>query len=487
MRVFKSTILALVLFTLGASVLQYGNQWVKEAPLKGYYRQSELPYLKYFTWKRWFSSDFQDVYSTRINDNTGLRKSLIRVSNQYDYSLFGMINAPGFVQGKSRYLFEEDYIHEYTGDYFIGTAAIDKKLSRLKNVMDSLRAHHIPLLLVFEPGKASYYPEFIPPRFHPEQRSQTNYDYMVKRSQEMGLTFMDMNTCFLKMKDTSRFPLFPRYGMHWSLYGVPFAVDTLARYIESVTRVPLPEFTKYPLVSAATPLGTDNDIGELLNLACPLKPTPAVYPTITFDRSIPRSLSALVIADSYYINIAEVYGRRLFKSQDYWYYNKKLYPFQNQNPPPWADKSNLREKLKKYDVILLMASEINLHCGFWNFADEAFLAFHPEIRDPMIYGIENEIRNDRSWFRFMVNKARLQGRPLAEMIRADAEYTFYTNYSSLQGKNHWDTIYHIAFDIRNNAEWLAQVEKKAKDRKISLDSMLLLDAVYSYEQSKKNH
>ena len=173
--------------------------------------------------------------------------------------------------------------------------------------------------------------------------------------------------------------------------------------------------------------------------------------------------------------------------QDYWYYNKKVYPYQNNNPPQYVDKSNLRDKLKKFDVVLLMVSEINLHCGFWNFADEAFIAFHPEIKDRKQYDIENEIRNDREWFRSVVVKAQLQHKPLEEIIHGDAQFTFFNNYDNLPNKGYWDTIQYITLKIRNSAPWLAQVEKKARALNIPLDSMLTLDAMYSYDQSKKKH
>jgi hypothetical protein len=484
MRIVKFIFLLLILALMVISPFQFRFRLIKEEPLKGYYSQSELPSLKYFTWKRWFSSEFQEQLSVRVNDNTGLRKSMIRLSNQYDYSLYGVTHAKGFIQGKNRYLFEEDYIHEYTGDYFIGKAAIDKKLLRLKNVTDSLKAHNIPLILVFEPGKASFYPEFIPGRFHPEKRSQTNYDYFVQRSRDLGLTFMDMNSYFVKMKDTARYPLFPRYGMHWSLYGVSYAVDTLLKTIEKSTGKVMPGFRTTRLITSQTPIGTDNDIGELLNLACPLR-TFGAYPSTVFSPEPAKTVSALVIADSYYINIVESYGRKIFKTQDYWYYNNKLYPYQNNNPPPYVDKSNLRDKLLKFDVVLLMVSEINLHCGFWNFADETYLAFHPGIKDPLMYGIENTIRNDRDWFRFMVKKAHLQQQPLEKVIRSDAEYTFYTNYDALPGKSYLDTIQHLAITIKNNAEWLAVVEQKARKFNIPVDTVVMMDAVYSYNQSKK--
>ncbi|MCK9421877.1 MAG: hypothetical protein M0Q38_04715 [Bacteroidales bacterium] len=486
MRKIKTFLFLLVFLVLVGSASQSYLHPFKEPPLKGYFQLKENPSLKFFTWRRWFSGEFQQTYSDRMNDHVGFYNSLIRFNNQCDYSLFGLIHAKGFIQGLNCYLYEEDYLHEYNGDYFIGKPVIDKKLARLKNVQDSLRAYHIPLLLVYEPGKASFYPEYIPRRFHPEWRPQTNYSYFLQRSADLGVSYMDMNRYFLMMKDTSRYPLFPRYGMHWSLFGVTFAMDTLVRRIESETGKQLPKFNTHHLTISPTPWGTDNDIGELLNLACPLPGTMEAYPEVAFeDAPEKKNLSVLIIADSYYLNIVEDYGRKLFKNQEYWYYNDKLYPFQNNNPPTNVDKTNLLEKLKKFDIILLMVSEINLHCGFWNFADEAWTAFHPGYREPHLYRIENQIRNDREWFGFMVNKAHKKGNTVEAMVREDASYVFYRDYNTLEEKSYNDSIEYITMTIKNSAEWLALVQKKAQDQNVPLDTMLLRDAIYTYAQWKK--
>jgi len=486
MRTAKAILLLMILLSLMTPFFLQRFHLFSEAPLKGYFSESPLPGLKYFTWDRWFRSIFQDDISTRVNDNIGAHKSLIRFSNQLDYSLFGITHAKGFMAGKKGYLFEEDYIHEYNGDYFIGKAPIEKKLERLKDVMDSLRAYHVPLLLVFEPGKASFFPEYIPSRFHPWKKTDKNLDWFLKISFGKGIPFLDLNTWFLKIKDTARYPLFPKYGMHWSLYGAAVAVDTLKRYVEAATGTKLPGFRISRMVPCSIPQGTDNDIGDLLNLVCPLPRTYGAYPEIVFGGSPRRSLSVLVIADSYYVSIAEAYGRKLFRYQDYWYYNKKVYPHQNQDPPPYVDKSNLRDKLKKYDVVLLMVSEINLHGGFWNFADEAYLSFHPEVKDPLVYGLENRIRNEREWFTSISGRSLSEGVPLDRMIRENAEYFFYLYYNDFPGKGYWDTVQYITMNIRNNPEWYNKIMRNAREQHMPVDTALKLNAVYTYEQFKKN-
>ena len=133
----------------------------------------------------------------------------------------------------------------------------------------------------------------------------------------------------------------------------------------------------------------------------------------------------------------------------------------------------------------LMVSELNLHCCFWNFADEAFLAFHPEMKDLQLDKIENSIRIDREWFRFMVRRSKEENRPLDQMIRDNAEYTFFTYYNDIQDKSYRDTIQYITLNIKKNAEWYKQIAKNAQDQRMPLDTALMLNAIYTYNQLKK--
>ncbi|MEI6455909.1 MAG: hypothetical protein WCO93_06435 [bacterium] len=427
MTAFKKILFILVLLLMLIPFIQNRLLRISEKPLRGMYQFSEKPELKLFTWAGWFSGEFQEKLRKSTEDNIGFKKTLIRIFNQIDFSLFKLIHAEGFIAGKKDFLFEEDYIHEYTGKYFIGKETINKKLSRLKEVQQELKSRGTTLLLVLEPGKASFYPEFIPSRYHPENRSLTNYDYLRERALQLELEYLDLNRYFLSLKDTSRYPIFSKYGMHWSIFGVYHAIDTISRHIEANMNTVLPGMQIIELVISDQSRGSDYDIGEMMNVIFRLPATRCAYPEVRFDTSrIMRRLSVLVIADSYYLNIVDDYGKNLFRKQQYWYYNNRLYPFQDDVPPTYVDKTNLMEKLAGYDVILLMTSEINLHCGFWNFADEAWLAFHPDEKEDPVYRIENEIRNERSWFRFLVRRAEIERVPLETMIRQNAEYVYYS-------------------------------------------------------------
>lgn len=484
MKTIKTALLLLVCILLVFPAAQNHFHLINERDLDGYYTPKPPPDLRKLSKHSWLSGTFQDEFISSLSDHTGFHNSLTRLNCQVDYSLFGITHAPGFITGKSGTLFEEDYIREYNGDFFIGERVIHHKVKLLKDVQDSLKANGVPLVVVFEPGKATYFPEYFPNRYQ-KRPGRSNYQQFIASSTSVGLKHIDLNRLFLEMKDTVRYPLFPKYGMHWSLYGVAKAMDTLAGALEADYHIQMPDFHVTGLRHFTRPRGTENDIGVILNLLCDLPPAPGVAPLTWFENdSTKRGVRVLVIADSYYLNIIEPYGRKLFRSQEYWYYNKKLYPRHNVTPPRFVDKSDLLNKLKQFDLILLMSSEINLHCGFWSFPEEAWYAFHPWPPQRALRRIENDIRNDREWFSFMVAKAMANGKPLHEMISEDARYMFFHSFSEIAGKSYLDTIDYIGVEIRRTPEWFEAVKKKAESTHIPLDSMILLDAQYTYEQKR---
>jgi hypothetical protein len=487
MNLLKHTLLIIFLVILLLPLIQTVYQPVREDDLNGFFKLNDKPDLKKFSWPRWFNGSFQDHYIKGTEDHIGFRNSLFRLHNQYDYSLFGISHAQGFIKGKNNYLFEEDYIYEYTGKYFIGKNTLDRKFKKLKEIQEQLKAMNIDLIPVIEPGKASYYPEFIPDHYNPDKRTISNHDYFLELFRSLNINYLDLNHYFLQLKKSSPYPLFPVYGMHWSIYGVALATDTLIKFIERDHPGKIPSMKIGEIELSDSLRSTDNDIGHILNLIFPLPKVQAAYPRMDFDNDPEKKkLSVLVIADSYYLNIVNGIADKIFGKQEFWYYNSKVYPaiIDNDNPV-YIDKSDLKKKLSEFNVVLLMTSEINMHCGYWNFVEEVFQAFHPEYQESHVYEKENMIRNQREWFRFMVGKARKQGVTLEEIIRTDAKYIFYNDFKSIQNKNKEDSIAYIALDIKNNPDWLKSVEEKAKAMNVPLEEMIERDARYQYEQQKK--
>lgn len=427
MRFFRPLLLVILCIVMISPLIQQRWHPVGEPELNGIFAKARPPELKSFSWKSWFKGAFQGKFTTAVNENLGFRPTLIRINNQYDWSFFKISHAEGFIAGKEGFLFEEDYIYEYTGKYFIGKATLDLKARRLRAVQDALRARGVCLLLMIEPGKASFYPEYIPDRYHADQRSLSNLEYLKQRMDALQIKYIDLNSWFLAIKDTSRFKLFPEYGMHWSIYGVAVAMDTLSAYLRHECGLALPSFTVERIEISDSLRWTDKDIGNMLNLLLPLPAVTAAYPVIRFTPAgEKRKVDLLAVGDSYFSNIYNQYAPYLFRSTDFWYYNSRYYSYDGRNGQS-VDHSNLAEKLESYELILLTLSEINAHCGFWNFVDQAWFTYCSDLPDPEVYGYENRIRNEREWFRSIVKKAAASGISVESAIHRDAVYKMETD------------------------------------------------------------
>jgi len=95
--------------------------------------------------------------------------------------------------------------------------------------------------------------------------------------------------------------------------------------------------------------------------------------------------------------------------------------------------------------------------------------------------ISENIKNDSVQISMLEAKAEEKGINVDSLIIARAKEIY--DKDSAQYKREL-IIQNLIFSIKNNADLLKQIEKKAKKRDISIDSMIVLDAVWLYENNK---
>jgi len=178
------------------------------------------------------------------------------------------------------------------------------------------------------------------------------------------------------MKDTSRYPLYSKTGIHWSLYGVAIAVDSLVKYMEKVAGIDMVDFGWNGVEVSSTPRDTDDDIAEGMNLLFPIKTGKLAYPNLQFNDS-PEKVrpKVLVIGDSYYWNImGSGIGSRLFGDNSFWFYNQEAH-----NPawpsPRQVNSLNVLEELDRQDFVILLSTEANLFKFPFGFLDNVTRAY----------------------------------------------------------------------------------------------------------------
>ena len=114
--------------------------------------------------------------------------------------------------------------------------------------------------------------------------------------------------------------------------------------------------------------------------------------------------------------------------------------------------------------------------------------------------LETGIRNNADWLASIEKKAKEKNIPLDSMIKLDVKWMLdeqdgkhknetpaVTAADSVSKKSYDERVKEMIEGIRNNPEWFAAVKKKAEERKISLDSMLLMDARWMIDEQDGKH
>lgn len=427
-KIKKGVFYGLLLLLLLPLCLVVSNCFIPVEPLKG---ASFSAKETAFSFSGWIDGTYQQEKDNYLKQNYGLSSLYVRLYNELDFLLFKKANAKFVVIGKENYLYEQAYLDAYYGRDFMGMNKIKNISIKLKAIQNELTKQKKVIVTVLAPGKASYFPEFIPERF---KRDSCGSNYLGFKSafKKEDINAIDFNNYFSDQKSSSKYPLYPQYGIHWSNYGSLQAFDSILRYIENKTAQRLPMLKLKGIKISDSLEEPDNDIVEGMNLLWPLKTYKMAYPTyeVIYDSTRTRKLKLLVISDSFWWHIYDTgLPSKIFEENRFWYYNEAMYPefFKEE---VYVKQSDYYAMIRKADVILIMHSESTLYKFGNGFVDMCYEA----ICKPDLY------------------KETLQ-------------------------KTKWS--------IRATPNWFMTVQQKAKQNKISVDSMLTLDALYIMNEKHK--
>jgi hypothetical protein len=456
------------------------KKWIK--PLKGAYTTAQDTVL---TKENWFNGRYQETKDKYVNENFGLRNYYVRLNNQIDYKFFRKANVEKVVIGKGDFLYESNYIEAYFGKNCIGKEKLTEHFRKVKQLQDLLSSQGILLEVVFAPGKATFYPEFIPDSWM-LTKEKNNYEYSTEICRELKIDFIDFNAWFLKNKNIIPYDLYPKTGIHWSNYGALLATDSLKKDIEAKTHSNLRDIIITNIAFSDSLRDPDKDIGDAMNLLREIKPFPMPYANYIWgDEGDPVKPKALFIGDSYFWNIYyEGLTNNLFTDCKFWYYNQTVYP--ESEPERDVKKLNLAEEIRKNSVIVLLATDCHIQDIGWGFVDAALAALSSggsSAREKVyVQEIIQNIRKNKQWLADIEKKAKSNNVTTDEMIKLDAAYVYKTDYCTPEVMKLTEQN---KKRILNTKEWAAQLNAKAAERNISYEEMLELDAKYIYETEQK--
>jgi hypothetical protein len=361
--------------------LQAKWAWVAVAPLKGYF--DAPPPNPALTWGALLDNSFQPRFEAYLQERIGFRNWLLRLHNQLAYSLFQQSRVGTVVVGQDDVLYQPVTIQVYLG-WGADSVEMAYRVQRLKVVQDSLQAHGTQLLLVVAPGKARILPNRLPPVYAEQARQPSNYDAVMQAANRRGLNVLDAAALLSRWQDTTRYPMFPRGGTHWSGYATALVADTLFRRVEHLTHLDLPDFASHGYAVATTTDSlryTDNDIQELLNLIRDVPPYPMAYPRVAFGpETSKRRVNALVIGDSFaqsFYGFYPYYQHLFTPTARYWSSNQVIYWPENAPESHTVSELNFGQQLAGRDIIMIICTEQNLNNLGFGFIDQAYRFFRP--------------------------------------------------------------------------------------------------------------
>ncbi len=380
----------------------------------------------------WIDESFQESSEKYLNQEFGFRNWFVKLHNQIEFSLFDATNAHSVVIGKDNYLYEENYIKAYYGRDFIGDSAMQAKVNRIKFLQDTLESLNKELLVVIAPGKSTFYPEYIPEHLKSE-KSRTNLEAFLDLAKEDQLQLIDFNTWFVDQKEKSDYPLYPKTGIHWSRYAMNLVIDSLLSYIEEKRNIDLPDVNIGQIQISKNLIDPDRDIEDGMNLLFDIRNQPMANADISYNETGKVKPKAIVISDSFFWGL---YGKGIlkhaFNNGEFWFYNREIHTPDGEGPG-MVSEVDYFSKIMKTDIIILMTTDANLPKFPWGFDESA------------TYALNN------------------LDEYLAQLKKREEKINGYVSA------------------IKASPDWLLSTRNQALDKNISLDSMILLNAIYMVE------
>jgi len=426
MKHYKHIIFALFFLILLLPSVQQKIKLVHPHPLSGSFVFSEkLPFSK----TTWLNGSYQTSFEKWLGDHIGFKNILVRLYNQVDFSLFSVTHAKDIVIGKNNYLFEQRYIDAYLGTDKIKDEFLDDKLQKTQLVKDSLASLGIKLLVVVAPSKGEYYSEYIPAKLQQVNERNTNYNYMIGQFSKYNIDFIDFHSYFMDQKQVTKYPLFTKCGIHWSDYAATLVADSLISAIENSLKIDMPELIINEYRESQTPSNTDYDIGHLLNIYTTIDQGILAYPTYEYhDDSSKTKPNIVVIGDSFYWNLQNMgLFSNAVANHDFWYYFSQSY---GDTEAPLKD-IDLKNKIENQDMVILLATAAGIQDFDMGFTNRFYSLYTSQLKDAKpinsefqmkVSKMKANIRHDHAWMEKIKTKAKEKGISLEEMIQLDAEY-----------------------------------------------------------------
>ena len=451
--------------------------------LSGVYHKAPKPE---FTFDNYQKGAWQKQAETYASENFGFRIPVIRMYNQYIFSLFHKSFSGEIAVGKDGWLYQKDGTLQYygkmnqryrrTNEEFEHDLAVETR--SLVKIRAILREYGVELMTFTLPNKSLLYPEHLRPQRFVDTTFHADV-YYNEQLTEAGFPHINMTPWFRELQKDYPFNLFYEKGSHWAA-GAVLAADSLFRFMETLKGDHLAKINMGEpyLVPEQDINSKDRDLAELLNIVKIPKQREPLYEipvTIEADSNTVYP-SALFVGTSYYWYMTpRVPFEKVFSNRNLIFYDASYYKNEDQDIVELKSVNYLREVLT-HDYVVYFKNAPQLYNDNFFFygrtlvglciSDERFDQKTREVADSL--ALYQPVDNWKDSDYYYLAKGKLLRNPeLFEELRG-------TEVPTIRNPKLEKLL--TERDIRNDREWAFLLQCKAKYDSLDVDKVFEIEA-----------
>ena len=338
-----------------------------------------------FSIENYRSGLWQKNLEKYISENYGFREPMIRFYSQYLYDFYKQTPVDFVSFGKGKWMFYKHTVDDYYGkemyrwqkDNQTAITSFNNEINLTNKFRNILKQYDIDFLWVIVPDKPIIYSEYLPDDTF-DTTSINGRKFFTEKFDSIKLDYIDLNPYYLRIKDTSSYPLFPPTGHHWNFSAI-YGTDSILRYMEKQKNIHLPRIS-YSNFHRSCKFSEerDRDIENALNLVRDIN-LKGVYTSqeadVTFHRdSLVSTPNALFVGNSFVWQILDyVPSREVFSDFTFLYYNREAYVGHNKTFKPISE-INYAEKILSADYVVWVSNAAQIYKCSYNFIEDAVIS-----------------------------------------------------------------------------------------------------------------
>lgn len=393
-------------------------------PLKNDSKKSEITKLNFENYK---DNSFQNSAETYLRENYGFREFGTRLYNQYRYSFYNLTCNNFFCPGKNHWMFYFPGVKDYYGTEFYShfktneelTEYIDNQVDMLNELRSILEKDYgIELLTFIAPDKPFVYPQYLP-KLEKDSATLNAADYFTKRFEETGFPNINMIPWYKEIADTSSRNLFMPMDSHWTFAAV-YAYDSLFRFMNNLNNFGIPKM-RIDSITETKFEGRQDDEATINLLFKVPNDTPKYTAHVSVEsNSSCKKPKVLFVGDSFIFAFEYLpVKKELISYYENWFYYNRAYRGFDKKEDKVQNINRLRSILNA-DFIVVYSVGYQWYAGTRGFVEDAL----ESIKNPekvKVSLLMNEIEKDAEKMKVIEANAKEKNVSVEEMLELEAK------------------------------------------------------------------